>query len=402
MKEQPLWAKEIASWMDSPHAMNAPPSHETCRICFETLKEVHQVLQNQKVPDAKTLWKERTGLEHPSNEQVDSIRMFTALYTFHIRTFDLLTQHSQYTSNHKPNSSTRPLDSKEQREVSDLILQLRSIGKTALADLITTNYPIGEAEIEKWHLGIEHIEIDFDDIDDETSTEEIVENSKPDDTGDEDEDTEESDAEVTEEQKAAIGLHPESTGPVNGYTDKYGDPIILQGTRNFAEGIELLLRMQLGNHIVDHWCWKDPNQKKDGLIIRLLQSGAPLGSGINENSGITDEEITSILMDQDAIDDVDIAYLELKTRDTNTLEGLGFLCVGDLKDMTVAELSIRGLPAAHNGGDKCELIKRLRVQLARLGRKLPDGDLERAIESAAKRSQEKKRKKARKKKAAKR
>lgn len=373
--KQPAWAQEIAYWMDSPHPINIPPRHETCRIFFDTLKEVYQVLQNQNVSDAKTLWRNRTGLDHPSNEQVDCIRMFIPLYTFHSKTFNLLTQHSQHASNGKPKSSTHPLESRGQREVSDLILQLCSIGRKELADLIAEKYKISEAEIERWHRGIY-----VDDPDDE-----IMHEYQTDDEDDSDEDPKKKDVEITDAQKAAIGIREGGTGLVEGYTDKDGEPIFLQGSLHFAEGIELLLRMKFGNEIVDHWCWRDARDKKNGMVIRRLQSGASIGNGESHVYKISDAEIAAILQDSNAIDNVTIAYLGLETRHTNALDTVGIITVGQLNGMTVADLSIKGLPGAHLGGDKCVLIQSLRIALARLDRTLPDGDLKPTIKAAAKR-----------------
>ncbi|MDA0375733.1 MAG: hypothetical protein O3A80_00285 [bacterium] len=379
---QPAWAQEIASWMDSPHPINITPSHETCCIFFETLKEVYQVLQNKNVSDAKTLWKKRTGLELPSNEQVDSIRMFIPLYTFHSKTFDLLKQHSRYASNGKPNSGTLPLESRDQREVLDLILQLCSIGRTELANLITEKYQISEAEIEKWHRGIY-----VDDLNDE-----IMHEYQTDDKDDSDEDPNKKDVEITDAQKAAIGIREGGTGLVEGYKDKDGEPIFLQGSRHFAEGIELLLRMKFGNKIVDHWCWRDSRDKKNGMLIRRLQSGASIGNGESHVYKISDAEIAAILQDPHAIDDVTIAYLGLGTRHTNALDKVGIFTVGQLNGMTVADLSMKGLPATHNGGE-CKFIDILRIALKRLGRTLPDGDLMSAKKAVALRAEKRKKRK---------
>jgi|SaaInlV_165m_DNA_3_1040750.scaffolds.fasta_scaffold07325_4 hypothetical protein len=412
-KKQPTWAKEIAQWCESDNQLNRLPTLKTSRICMDTLREIYGRVTTAKerqaageqrngdtIPDPRILWEEETKTTHPSNEEIDSIRMNVVMRIFHPHTLELLMRYSRHLSNGKPGSGTRPLDIIEKKEISSLVLQLRSIGNNQLSDLICSKFAIVESQIERWSVGVDdafHCEAVFDDeFDEEEVLEEEPEEKKPKKKKKEEEEEEEEGEmqEATPEEKAAIGIRTDGIGLVEEYTDKNGEPIYLQGSCNFAEGVELLLRMKRGNALIDRWCWKNAKHKTDGEVIRLLQAGASIGSHIDEDVVLSDATIAEMIGSEDQIDAITIPQLMGDTvREANALEAVDIWTLGDLKDLTVADLAIKGMRAVHNA-EKSEMVISIRAMLARVGRTLPDGDLDAAKEVVALRAVQRKEKKA--------
>jgi len=346
-KRQQSLAPEIEAWNEEGSPLSAPPPHDSIVECVSRI----ELLRRAKAP-----------INNLTRDTIEKLFILKIYQENHPRTLRLLIK----------NAAEKSLSPEAQQQVASQLLQMRSIGRERLFDITCTHFGINEAQIDRWNRALEdHRQNDMNGVlsVDSLLREELGLLSR---NGEK-----RVNGNIYTEDEDEIGVYPGVAGPVEGAQDRFGECIALTGSKNFAEGIELLARQRFGNDFVDDIQWKDP-KAANGERVARLHSGVPFRKVQDEPHQVDDAipHHKIVGMEPHKIDEIVIDRMGLDMKTLHALNAMGIHTVGDFTGKTVEWFIVKGLPGAKQC-DKCKMILEIREMLTRACKKnpVPDGDI---------------------------